>query len=108
MGDKKYILSMTDALTKYVELVVTPSKEAGVIAKAIFDHWICRFGCLLAIITDQGKEFCAKLSNELFELLKIRHATTSPYHPQCNSQAQVANKTIAKNLASVVEETTLD
>ena len=54
IGDKKYILSMTDAFTKYVELVVTPSKEAGDIAKAIFDRWICRFGCPLEIVTDQG------------------------------------------------------
>ena len=102
IGDKKYILSMTDAFTKYVELVVTPSKEAAVIAKAIFDRWICRYGCPLEIVTDQGKEFWAKLSNEL----KIRHATTSPYHRQCNSQAEVAYKTIAKYLASVVDETT--
>ena len=58
--------------------------------------------------TNQGKEFCAKLSNELFKLLKIRHATTSPYHPQCNSQAEVANKTIAKYLTSVVDKSTLD
>ena len=38
IGDKKCILSLTDAFTKYVELVVTPSKEAGVIAKAIFNR----------------------------------------------------------------------
>ena len=71
IADKRYILSMTDAFTKYVELVVTPSKEAGMIAKAIFNCWICRFGCPLELVTDQGKQFCAKLCNELFELLKI-------------------------------------
>ena len=36
--DKMYILSMTEAFTKYVELVFIPSKEAGTIAKAIFDR----------------------------------------------------------------------
>ncbi len=108
IGDKKYVLSMTDAFTKYVELVVIPSKEASVVAKAIFDKWICRFGSPLEIVTDQGKEFCAKLTNELFSLLKVQHSTTSPYHPQCNSQAEVANKTIAKFLANVVDKTTLD
>ena len=45
IGEKKYILSMTDAFTKYVELVVTPSKEAGTIVKAIFNRWIRRYGC---------------------------------------------------------------
>jgi len=33
---------------------------------------------------------------------------TTAYHPQCNSQAEVANKTIAKYLASFVDSTTLE
>jgi hypothetical protein len=49
-----------------------------------------------------------KLSNELFKRLDTNHLTTSPYHPQCNSQAEVANKTIAKYLASFCDDSTLD
>jgi len=105
---KKFILCMTDALTKYVELVPLPNKEADTVANAIFDKWYCRFGAPLDIITDQGKEFCAKLSNELFKRLGTNHFTTSPHHPQCNSQAEVANKTIAKYLASFCDDSTLD
>ena len=108
IGDKKYILSMTDAFTKYAELVVIPSKDAATVAKAIYDRWICRFGCPLQVVTDQGKEFCAQLTDELFSLLNIQHTTTTAYHPQCNSQAEVANKTIAKYLSRVVGEDTLD
>jgi len=48
---------MTDALTKYVELVPLQNKEATTVAEAIFDKWICRFGAPLDLITDQGKEF---------------------------------------------------
>ena len=91
---------MTDAFTKYVELTVIPSKDAATIAGAIYDRWICRFGCPLHVVTDQGKEFCAQLTNELFRLLGIQHSTTTAYHPQCNRQAEVANKTIAKYLMS--------
>jgi hypothetical protein len=61
---KKFILCMMDALTKYVELVSLPNKEADTVANAIFDKWYCRFGAPLDIVTDQGKEFCAKLSND--------------------------------------------
>ena len=108
VGDKKYILSMTDAFTKYVELTVIPSKDAATVAGAIYDRWICRFGCPLQVVTDQGKEFCAQLTKELFQLLGIQHSTTTAHHPQCNSQAEVANKTIAKYLSRVVDESTLD
>ncbi len=48
------------------------------------------------------------ITNELFKRLGTNHLTTSPHHPQCNSQAEVANKTIAKYLASFCDDSTLD
>ena len=36
------------------------------------------------------------------------HLKTAPYHPQCNSQAEVANKTIADYLSKYIDQTTLD
>ncbi len=57
---KKFLLCMTDALTKYVELVPLPNKEADTVANAIFNKWYCHFGAPLDIVTDQGKEFCAQ------------------------------------------------
>jgi hypothetical protein len=97
---KKFILCMTDALTKYVELVPLQNKEATTVAKVIFDKWICHFGAPLDLVNDQGKEFCAKVSNNLIYRLGTIHLTMLPHHPQCNSQAEVSNKTIAKYLAS--------
>ena len=105
---KKYILCLTDAMTKYVELVALPDKEAQTVAEATFNRWICRYGSPLQLTTDGGKEFCSKLSDQLYKLMKIDHLTTSPYHPQCNSQAEIVNKTIAKYLSSFVDESTLD
>jgi hypothetical protein len=78
---------MTDALTKYVELVPLPNKEANTVVNAIFDNWYCHFGTPLDIVTDQGWEFCAKLSDKLFKRLDTDHLTASPHHLQCNSQA---------------------
>ena len=106
--DKHYILCMTDAFTKYVELVALPNKEAPTVCEAIFEKWICRYSVPVEIVTDQGREFCNKLSDELYKLLKMTHQTTTSRHPQCNSQAEVANKTIAKYLSSFVDGTTLD
>jgi hypothetical protein len=41
---KRYILCMTDAFTKYVELVALPDKEAVTVASAFFNRWVCRYG----------------------------------------------------------------
>ncbi len=107
-GDKKFILCLTDAFTKYVELVTIPNKEAFTVATAILNRWICRFALPLEIVTDQGKEFTNLMAQQLFKALHIKHSTTSSYHPQCNSQAEVCNKTIAKYLAAFVDSSTLD
>jgi hypothetical protein len=64
-SSKKYILAMTDAFTKYVELVAIPDKEALTVTSAIFSRWICRYGLPLELITDQGREFTNKMSDEL-------------------------------------------
>ncbi|MDP4419464.1 integrase catalytic domain-containing protein, partial [Escherichia coli] len=51
---KKFILVITDAFTKYVELVAIENKEADTVTEAIFNHWICRFGIPAELVTDQG------------------------------------------------------
>ena len=40
--------------------------------------------------------------------MDVCHSTTASYNPQCDSQAEVCNKTIAKYLAAFVNESTLD
>jgi len=104
---KKFILCITDAFTKYVELIAITDKEASTIATEIFQKWICRYGRPLQITTDDEKEFCAKILDHLFNLMKMDHLTTSPYHPQCNAQVEIVNKAIAKYLASFIDESTL-
>jgi hypothetical protein len=105
---KKFILCITDAFTKYIELVPLPNKEAVTVTEAIFDKWISHFGTPLNLVTDQGTEFCARLSKEVFSRLGTAHLTTSLHHPQCKSQAEIANKTIAKYLSSFCNDSTLD
>ena len=105
---KKYVLCLTDAFTKYAVMLAIDNKEAPTVAKNIFENWVCKFGTPLEFVSDNGREFCNNFAKELYALLKIKHSTTTPYWPQCNSQAEVANKTIQKYLASFVDETTLD
>ena len=103
-----YILCMTDAFSKYTEVVAIPNKEAETVASEFFEKWICRYGVPVQIHTDGGKEFVNKLDSELCEKLEIKHSKNTPYHPQCNAQVEVFNKTVQKYLASVVNPSTLD
>jgi len=39
-----------------------------------------------------------KVLAEMFELLNVQHSKTSPYHPKCNAQVKVFNKTVTNIL----------
>ncbi len=60
--------------------------EANTVADAIFSKWFCCFGMPLDLITDQGKEFCAQLSDNLIKRLGTNHLTTSPHHPNATAK----------------------
>ena len=55
--DYKYILTITDAWSKYAIIVPLKDKKAETIMTAFFDNWVAQFSCPKAILSDQGKEF---------------------------------------------------
>ena len=101
---KKYVLVMTDAFTKYVEVVAIPDKTAEVVAEAFFERWICRYSIPRKVVTDRGWEFCAEFSEKLYKLLDIKHAKTASWHPQANSAAESFNRTMIKYMRVMLEE----
>jgi transposase InsO family protein len=107
-SNKKFILCITDAFTKYAVVTSIQNKKAETVADAVFKEWFCKFRIPAQIHTDSGKEFVNKLSAEMMELLNVAHTKTSPAHPQCNSKVEVFNKTVKKYLASFVDETALN
>ena len=107
----KYIMVMTDAFTKWVELAAIENKTAETIGKYFFERWICRFSAPLCIITDQGKEFNNKILQEICHLWKIDKKRTSPFHPQTNSSAESYNRSLLKYLRAMLldsKHSTLD
>ncbi len=107
-SNKKFVLCITDAFTKYAVVTSIQNKNAETVADAIFKEWFCKFGIPAQIHTDRGKEFVNKLSVEMMELMNVVHTKASPAHPQCNSQVEVFNKTVKKYLASFVDDTALN
>ena len=103
---KKYILTATDAFTKYCCAWPIDNKSAETVAFTLFNNYFCKYGCPIEIMSDQGLEFCNKLSDELCKLLQIKHNTTTAYRPQSNSSSETFNKTIAKYLSSFVDSKT--
>jgi len=101
---KKFILVLTDAATKYIELVGLPDKSPETVGRAIFDRYICRYGVMSLLVSDQGSEFVAKIMKDLYDRLQIPKQQTSGYHPQSNSQCEIVNRHVIKYLSTMVDD----
>ena len=84
---------MVDQFTKWVECVPLPSQTAEVTAHAAVSEFFCRFGCPFQIFTDQGRNFESKLFVNIFKVLQIHKAKTTPYRPSANGQVERFNRT---------------
>ena len=82
--DNLFICTMQDGFSKFVSATMIPCKEAPVVANAVLEGWITKFGCPDQIHTDQGTEFKNKLWKDLMDRLQIEKTETPPYNPQSN------------------------
>jgi hypothetical protein len=105
---KKFVMVMTDAFTKYVELAALPDKTARSVAEALMSFWFTRYTVPKEILSDNGGEFCNELMKELCTELGILHKTTSPYHPECNASAEVFNRTMKHYLQAAISSPYLE
>ena len=81
---KRYITTMQDGFTRYSSAVMIECKEAPVVANALLEGWVTKFGCPARIHTDQGTKFQNKVWTELCDRLQISKTETPSYNPQSN------------------------
>ena len=87
----KYILTMVDMATRWVEAVPLREISAQTIANAFFIEWCCRYGPPQQVLTDQGSNFESKLFAAFCRMLNIAKERTSGYRPQANGRCERVN-----------------
>ena len=104
----KHILSITDAYSRWVELVPIENKEAITVAQALWDNWICKFGFFKQSVSDGGGEFANEVLKELSRLMKSKHHIISPYSPSVNGMIERVHRSLGAHIRSFCEEQTTD
>ncbi|MCO5593694.1 hypothetical protein L7F22_047711 [Adiantum nelumboides] len=99
----KYIIMATCYTSKWVEAKALPNNTAKSIAKFLYEHIICRYGCPIELVSDQGTHFINDTIEILTEIFPIKHRKSTPYYSQCNGQAESSNKTIKTILTKIVQ-----
>ena len=78
----KYILLITDGMSKYVELCPLRDITANAVTTQISRQWIARHGAPESLLTDQGQQVDGTDVRELCARYNIQKKRSSPYHPE--------------------------
>ena len=92
-----------DYLTKYPEARALQLADSLSIVPFIYEDIICRHGIPLELTSDRGTEFVNELIRTLCTQYKIRHITTTAYHPQGNGLTERTNQTVKNTIAKAVQ-----
>ena len=98
----KYLLSIIDHCTGWVEVKPLPDKSAKSIYNYLVREYFPRYSAPEVFLTDNGLEFKNKLIIDHLEELgvEVRHST--PYHPQSNGMVERFHRTMKDMLKKMV------
>lgn len=99
-----FILTLQDDLTKFAWAVPMENHEANTVAHHFVTQFVCLHGIPQSLVTDCGTEFLSKIFKEVCKLLKIRQASTTPYHPQSNGSLERSHRTLGEYLRNFVDK----
>jgi len=104
VDNMKYIVVAIDYFSKWSEARALTDKSAESVARFLYDDIICRHGCPLIHITDQGREFLNELIFELFCLTGTKQRVTTTYRPQANGLVERYNRAIKNCFLKVLQD----
>ena len=104
--DNTHILLFTDLFSRRAEKFTVTAAEftAEGTANVLINRYILLWGCPRSILSDNGLQFCSKLSHVVYKFLGVRKIATSSYNPNGNGGAERVNHTMAQILTMVVNE----
>eukprot|EP00253_Pinus_taeda_P003563 PITA_03563 len=105
---KSYIIVCIDYLTKWEETKAIKAATKEKVAEFLRKNIFYKFGYLIELVTDQGSQFTFNLIEYFLSHHKIKHRTSTPYHPQANGQVEVTNTTLEGILTKVVSSNRRD
>ena len=99
-----WVLTIIDHFTKWPMAIALPDRTSALVAKAIFEQWICEHGVPANILTDQGKELISSGIQQLCARLGIAKIQTAGYNPTGTRQSSDFIATWARLSVSFARE----
>jgi len=99
----RYVLSIVDHMTRYLQLIPLPCKSAETVAEAFINNFVTLFGPPRVIQTDNGSEFCNRLFQQVCSIIQTKMSFTTVYHAQANGMIERTNRVVKDALATLTE-----
>ncbi|EZG42922.1 KRAB-A domain protein, partial [Gregarina niphandrodes] len=97
----RYVLVITDQFTKWVELIPTKDQLSLTVVQVFYERIICRHGCPLRVLSDNGPQFRSALVALLCQYFGMQKIFSSAYYPQGDGYAERMMRTLNNSLASL-------
>ena len=97
----RFILVVTDLLSKFVVAKPTRDNTALSAAKVLMEDVIFKYGTPNQILSDNGTHFTSSLFNSIMSIYGICHVFTTPYNPRANGVCERFNSSMCDSLASI-------
>jgi transposase InsO family protein len=84
----KYLFTIIDRSTRWVEAIPVKNIEAATIADALAAGWVSCFGVPAVITSDRSTQFRSAVWEALYKRLNIQHITTTAFQPCSNGMVE--------------------
>ena len=99
-----HILVIVDYYSRWVEAVPLKDTTSPVIAEALINNFVARYGCPEYVLTDQGSNLTGTFISDFYTILQANKLTTTAYHPQTNGLTERMNGIIKEALTKYSNE----
>lgn len=96
-NNNKYVLTLQDELTRYVQAYPIPDKEAATVASRLL-QFCQHFDVPKRFHSDQGKEFLNNIMKQLMKFLGSSQTFNTAYHPQTNGALERFHATLRDHI----------
>jgi hypothetical protein len=101
-----HLLTIVDAFSGFAVTAAMKKQTAEVVCNIIMEKIVAPFGCPIAILSDQGRQFEGKIFTQLCDMLEIEKKRTVSYHPQTNGKNERIHRTLNNMFRSLPKDGT--
>jgi len=99
----RFIFTVVDNFSNMQWLFATPDETAETTAALLLDFFLAQ-GFPTRILSDRGSNFTSAVVREVLRLLRVKHATTSAWHPQTDGKNEVSHRLLLSQIRAFLSQ----